>query len=288
MNAKIAALVALVAGTFALLAWLLLSDMPDVETQTEATDELVAEADEPAADERRKVKREVVAKAEEPAEDKEMALPEALPKLKVQQPPADDPNAPPVEPPAAHIPPEVLREQQEVVREKALETGMRCWQQTRESYPEAKGEAMARLHLGTSDGGRIVVRNLEIDQVGDMHPELLACLDRELMRLDLDLPDGFERVVNAPLRLLPEGDPGMAPAGSVVPPPSYGRPHGEAAPGADPHPDEPRLPPGAEAPTGADPTAPGADPLPPGVSPEVNLRPGQAVAPPPGAAPIPR
>ena len=285
MNGKVVALGAFAAITLAMVAWLLLSDSPRAEDDDEAAasaDEAIAAQDRKAAP---RVQRDNEPQAEEPAEPaRDLALPKTLPTLRRTKPVGEaPPTSPGVEPPPAENTAASRREQDQVIAQKAHETGIRCLEETRNGFPEARGEWMARLHFGPGPNGRVVVRNLELDPLGDVHPELAGCLDRELMRLDLDLPDGMERIVNAPLRLLPEGVAGAA-AGTLTPPPHYADPTPGGAPApageAIEHPTPEELPPGAATP---EPPPPGEAVAPP---PEANV-PGYAEPPPPleGAPP---
>lgn len=274
MNGKVIALGGFALVTTALMAWFVLGDQPpnpdEFDEQERADDDVEPTATAAPQSQRRRVRRQRIAATETKSEaSPKIDLPAALPKLKVAEQTSEPTSAAPVEPPNEAPGPSAVAEQDAIVSQLARTTAARCLQEVQGKFPEARGQLMARLHLGPSDGGRVVVRNLELDQIGEVHPELLGCLDRELMRLDLDLPDGVERIVNAPLRLLKPGESESAGVGSVAPPPGY------PAPPNEPHQPPPRTAEGA------------GEGLPPGVMPEHHLAPGTAVAPPDEAAPPP-
>jgi hypothetical protein len=267
MNGKVLALGVFAMLTVGLLAWLLLSDVPAPdagdETEVEQADETVEAA---SNSPRRRVLRDKAQPDERVSgeAEKPMNLPGALPKLRADKPPSAPTEA--VHPPPATETSSSRAEQDSIVAERAMNVGIRCLHETRSRFPEAKGELMARLHLGAGPNGTTVVRNLELDQVGDVHPELLGCLDQRLMEINLGLPDGVNRIVNTPLRLLGENDPGMPVEGTVHPRPEYAPPVPPVERGQPPN--------AAGAPGETPPHA-----LPPGVVPEDHLPSGEAASP---------
>ena len=281
MNIKLTALAAFALLTVGLLAWLLTSSTPmsdeALQGQQADEDQLV---ERPKSRNNHKVRREKEEEAPEEEAVEDIDLPGALPKLKVKT--TDGPVVEPTEPPSGEVaaaamepPNEEQAHENAIVMQVAHRTATRCWETVKRKHPGAKGNLVASLHLGAKPGGRVVVENLELNQMGAVHPELLACLDRELMNLDLPLPNGVKRVVNAPLHLSPPGEREPIPAGTVAPPPDYAAHPPTAAPTTAPPIEAEAIPP---------------EGLPSGVFPDPNIATGEAVAPPPhedGARPVP-
>ena len=80
---------------------------------------------------------------------------------------------------------------------------IQCLVKTRRKHPDARARLKARLLVGPGPDGKSVVQNLELVGKETGHPALVACVDKALRSLALELPSGSRGTVTAPLVLGP-------------------------------------------------------------------------------------
>ena len=195
MNARAATAIAIAAALVVGLAWWALRPTEaagpdaDVELGDKGSDEATGAPPPKVLRER----PDADGPPEEP--DKDLALPDRLPRLPVKLPGRDYGKL--------TTGGQLSDDQGAAVVSKAYLPAIACLAKVRQKHPDARGRLTARLHIAPGADGRAAVQNLELIGKEGAHPALVACLDRDLRTIAVDLPDGARGIVTAPLVLGP-------------------------------------------------------------------------------------